>query len=222
MPMEISDMFQSNVFSQQKEFFEECISDITGMYPYNMGQTPSRQEHVGTIYSLQSVGEARTKLLMMTMDHMGFKPFLKHMMLLNTFHYEPDIEARVVDNTGTQFTPLFPGDIHVGYDFSARYTGMEPALGKQFRATQLMQYAQMWQQSPYLQHYQFMKSIMELLDFHDTDQYLVTPEQVAQQQQAAMQQQVQAQMMGFQMQDQLAANATKREMDRDIVKGLLN
>jgi len=221
-PLEVSDMFQSGAFREQEQFFEDTISDMTGMYAYGMGQTPARQEHVGTIMSLQSMGEARTKLLMMTMDHMGFRPFLKHMMLLNTWHMDPDTEARINTNNGVQFTKLFSGDIHVDYDFSARYTAMEPALGKLFRAQQLIQYAQMWQQSPYLQQYEFMKAVLEMMDFHDSDRYLKDPRQVSFEQQQMVQQSMQAEMMGFQMQDQLQAKQSGRELVRDVVKSILD
>jgi len=220
-PLEVGDMFQSGAFREQEQFFEESISDMTGVYPYSMGQTPPRQEHVGTIHSLQSVGQARQKLLLMTMDHQGFRPFVKHMMLLNAWHLDPKAEARINTSEGTEFKPLFAEDMHVGYDFSARYTGMEPALGKHFRSQQLMQYAQMWQESPYLQHYQFMKSILEMLDFHDSDRYLKNPQQVQQEQEQQAQQATQMQMMGYQAQDQLAAKQSQRELTRDVVKGLM-
>jgi hypothetical protein len=220
-PLEVGDMFQSGAFRETEQFFESTISDITGIYPYGMGQTPPRQEHVGTIYSLQSVGQARQRLLMMTMDHQGFKPFLKYMMLLNAWHLDPATEARITTNQGMEFMPLFAEDMHVGYDFSARYTGMEPALGKQFRAQQLIQYAQMWQQSPYLQHYQFMKTVLEMLDFHDSDKYLRTPEELQQEQVQQAQQATQAEMMSHQMQKDLISTQTQGELTRDVVKGLM-
>ena len=220
-PLETPDAFQSGAFREQEQFFESAISDMTGMYPYNMGATPERQENVGTIYSIQSMGEARTKLLMMGMDHMGFRPFLKYMMILNTYHFDLKNEARINTNEGQEFVPLFPGDMHPGYDFSARYTAMEPALGKQFRAQQLIQYAQMWAQSPYTQHYQFQKAILEMLDFHDADRYLKTPQQVSQEQMAAKQEAMQAEIMGAKIQDELTANQQKRELERDVVKGMM-
>lgn len=189
-PIVTPDAFQSNVFREQEQFFTETLDDMLGMYKYGQGGTPDRQEHVGTIRSLQSLGEARTKLLMMTMDHTGFRPILKHMMRLNMFHLNDSHEARINTSQGQGFTPLFPGDIHMEYDFSARYTGMEPALGKQYRAQQLLSLAQTWQQSPYLQHHQFMKAIMELMDFQDTDKYVKSPQQLQQEQQKMMQQQM--------------------------------
>lgn len=206
--LETPDAFQSNVFREQESFFSDALDDILGMYKYGQGGTPDRQEHVGTIMSLQSVGEARTKLLLMTMDHTGFRPLLKHIMRLNMFHLPDDYEAKVNTPQGMGFSPLFPGDIHVEYDFSARYTGMEPALGKQYRAQQLIQLSQLWQQSPYLQHQQFMKAVMELMDFQDSDKYVKTPEQVAQERQQAMQ----AQMAMLKMQ-------TEQEMAKDVVRG---
>jgi hypothetical protein len=220
-PLIVPDVAQSGIFREQEAFFEETLSDITGMYPYGMGQTPPRQEHVGTIYSLQSVGEARTRLLLMTMDFLGFQPFLRHMMLLNTWHLPQEFESRIVDRGQEQFTQMFPGDVHPEYDFSVRYTSMEPALGKQFRSQQLIQYAQMWQQSPYLQHHQFMKAILELMDFKDTDKYLVSPEQVQAQQRQQMQQEVQRELMGAVVQDKMAEKESERGLVRDLAKAVL-
>ena len=157
----------------------------------------------------------------MTMDYQGFQPFLKHMMRLNTWHLPDKFEARITTNTGQRFVPLFSGDIHSDYDFTARYTSMEPALGKQFRAQQLIQYAQMWHQSPYLQQHEFMKAIMEMLDFHDSDRYLKSPEQVAQEQQQMMQQTVQAKMLDATLQDSMAQKESERTMMRDVAKSVL-
>ena len=220
-PLVFPDANYINTFKEQEEFFRTTIEDMTGMYRYNMGSTPSRQEHVGTIYSLQAMGEARTKLLLMTMDYQGFQSLLKYFMLLNTWHLPDGFEARVSTNQGDQFMPLFAGDIHPDYDFTVRYTSMEPALGKQFRAQQLIQYAQMWAESPYLQHYEFMKAIMELLDFHASDRFLKTPQQVAQEQQQMVMQAVQKEMLDARIQDELEANKQKRELERDVTKGML-
>jgi hypothetical protein len=215
--METASPYQSNEFQLQRQFFEETLEDMLGMYKYGMGETPQRQEHVGTIYSLQAMGSARTKLLLMTMDHTGFRPMLSYMMLLNLMHLPSEQEVRVNGNQGDQFTSLFPSDIHLGYDFSARYTAMEPALGKQFRAQQLIQYAQMWAQSPYLQHHQFMKAILELMDFHDSDRYLYTPEQV----QGMQQNQMQSQIMAAEFEDQIAARGDERKLIGDVTKALV-
>ena len=222
-PLVVPDMSQTGIFREQEEFFDETLSEMTGETAYNLGQTPQRQEYVGTIQNLMATGMARAKLLLMTMDYTGFQPFLKHMMRLNVYHLPTGFEARITDQqTGNDgFVPLFSGDIHFDYDFTARYTAMEPALGKMFRAQQLMQYAQMWAESPYLQHYQFMKSVLEMLDFHDSDRYLYTPQQVQAMQQQQAQQAAQMELMGAQIQDHLASNEAKRQLERDVVKGLL-
>jgi len=216
-PIITPDVSQSSAFREQEQFFDNTLQDMTGMYAYNMGQTPQRQENVGTIHSIQSMGEARTRLLMMTMDHTGFRPLLKYMMLLNMYHLPSNTEAKITGSDGERFVPLLSGDIHIDYNFSARYTAMEPALGKQFRATQLMQLASMWQQSPYLQHHQWMKAIMELMDFQDSDKFLKSPQQLQQE----SQQQVQQQLMGAAMQDKLEGNRQNRQLLGDVAKGLM-
>ena len=215
------DVSQTGVFREQEQFMEETIADITGMHKYGMGQTPARQEHVGTMYSLQQIGEARIRMLLMTMDYQGFRPFMKHMMLLNTFHLKPDFETRINTKKGDEFTPLFSGDIHPDYDYTARYTSMEPALGKHMRVQQLMQLAQIWQQDPTLQQYEWKKAILELSDVWEADKLLKSPEQMQQEQQAMMVQQQQAQAMNFQMQGAMMEKQENLAMKRDVVKGLM-
>lgn len=216
-PLVVPDVSQTQVFREQEQFLESTIADMTGMYAYGMGQTPTRQEHVGTIYSLQSMGEARTKLLLMTMDHTGFRPFLHYMMHLNTFHLPKDFEVKINTSSGQQFVPLFPGDVHPEYDFSARYTSMEPALGKQARMQNLLQLMATWQNSPYLQHLQWMKAIMELMDFQNVDQYLKSEQQLQQEQQQAQQAQLQALMS----QQQFQSAESSKKIQGDLIKELI-
>ncbi|MDY6856721.1 MAG: hypothetical protein SWO11_18840 [Thermodesulfobacteriota bacterium] len=220
-PIITPDVSQTGIFREQEKFFEDTLSEMTGETEYNMGSIPNRQEHVGTMYSLQKVGQARAKLLLMTMDYQGFQPFLKHMMRLNTYHLPPNFEVKINQGQNTNFSPMMSGDYHVDYDFSARYTAMEPALGKMFRAQQLIQYAQMWVGSPYLKQYQFMKSILEMLDFPGTNKFLNTPEEVQQQQIMAMQEQTRMQMANAALQDNLAAKDDDRTLQREVVKALL-
>jgi hypothetical protein len=98
---------------------------------------------------------------------------------------------------------------------------MEPALGKHARVQSLLQFYQIWADTPYLQHYEFMKAIMEMFDFYNTDKYLKTPQQVQQEQQAAMAQQQKVQMDMMAMEEAQARNADERKMTNDIMKGLM-
>jgi hypothetical protein len=220
-PLVIPDMSQTGVFREQEEFLEGVISDITGVYPYNLGQTPPRQEHVGTIRSLQSMGEARSKLLLMTMDYQGFQPFLRYMMLLNTWHLSDKFETRISTPEGERFSQLFPGDIHPEYDFTVRYTSMEPALSKGSRVQNLMQLSTVWQQSPWLQQNEWMKAIMELMDMPDTDRFLKSPQQLQQEQKAQIEQAAMMELGKAALSDKMSASQSQRELQRDVVKGLL-
>ena len=157
----------------------------------------------------------------MGMDYMGFQPMLKYMMLLNQWHLPDGFEARVTDQAGDNFVPLFAGDIHPQYDFTARYTSMEPALGKHARVQNLLQFYQIWSQTPYLQHYEFIKAIMEMFDFYNTDRFLKSPEEVAQEMQFAAMQETQKEMQVMQAEDEMAANQSERDITRDMVKAAL-
>ena len=182
--------YNSNLFMEQEKFLENTIQDLTGMYDYNMGQTPQRQERVGVVHSIQSMGEARAKLMLQSMDHMGIRPLLKYMMTLNTYHLPNGYEYRVSDPSQFKFGRVFGTDIHSDFDFAARYTAMEPAAGKQARLQHMMQLASVMLQNPWINQHQWWKTIFELGDIREADYLLKKPEQfqqeMQQQQQAAM------------------------------------
>jgi len=200
-PITIPD-YHSNMFMEQEQFLEHTVEDLAGMYGYNKGQVPNRAERVGTVYSIQSMGEARAKLMMMTMDHEGIRPLLKYMMLLNTFHLPSGFEYRIFDGTDQQFGQIFGDDIHPDFDFSARYTAMEPALGKEFRLQQIMQLAPVLQQNPWINQQQWLKVLFELGDIREADQLLKDPRQFAQEQQQMQQMQQMAEQAKIQQETQ--------------------
>jgi len=193
-PLNVPDTNQA-LFVEQQQFYEHTIQDIMGMYDYGKGETPKRQERVGVVYGIQAMGEARAKLLLMSMDYLGIRPMLRYMMLLNTYHLPSGFEFRVGEADQTHFGQIFGEDLHVDYDFAARYTAMEPPLGKQYRAQQLVQMAGLWGQNPWINQYQWNKTLMELLDIREADYLLKSPEQFQQE----MSQQVKTEMMSEQM-----------------------
>ena len=202
--------FQGQTFQQQEQFFEDTLSDMLGVYPYNQGATPQRQENVGTIQSIQSMGETRTKLILMTMDHLGFRPWLKYMMLLNSYHLPENAEARINTADGMQFSKIFPEDLHLDYDYSVAYTSMEPVLGKNARADRMIQLAALWKDSPDLNHTVWQKTILDLMDFTDPA-LMKTDQQKQMEQQQNMQTMQQNQLFAAQMQDGMAGKAEDRK-----------
>jgi len=192
-------------FNDHQRFLEETVQDLMGMYDYNMGQVPQRQERVGVVYGIQAMGEARAKLMLMSMDYMGIRPLLKYIMLLNTYHLSNGFEFRVTQGDRTKFNKIFAGDIHPDYDFAARYTSMEPALGKHARFQQLISLAQIMLQNPFINQHQWWRTIFELGDIREADYLLKTEQQMAQEQKT----QKQAQMM--QMQSLLQAQKMKTQ-----------
>jgi hypothetical protein len=205
----------SNLFMEQENFFEHTIQDITGMYSYNMGQTPQRQEAVGVVYGIQQMGEARAKLMMMTMDYLGIRPLLKYMMTLNTFHLPQGFEYRISEGDEQSFGQLFGDDIHSDFDFSARYTAMEPALGKQARMQQLMQLAPIMLQNPWINQYQWWKTILELSDVREAKQLLKQPEQQMQEAQQQAQQQMMAEKSKQQFETEGKIVTSKQDFGED-------
>ena len=194
----------SNLFMEQENFYKNTIQDIMGMYDYNMGATPQRQERVGVVYGIQQMGEARAKLLLMSMDHLGIRPLLRYLMILNTFHLPSGFEFRIGAGGGDQqeFSQIFGSDIHPNFDFAARYTAMEPALGKQQRGERLIQLAGMWKDNPWINQYQWNKTLLELTDVREADYLLKQPQDFAKEQQQAVQAQMQAEIQKGQIDTQ--------------------
>ena len=206
-PLVVPDM-NSNLFLEQEKFYKETIQNIMGMYDYNMGATPQRQERVGVVYGIQAMGEARAKLMLMSMDYLGIRPFLKYMMLLNSYNLPSGYEYRIGDAENMQFGNIWGEEIHPDYDFAARYTSMEPALGKQARMERLVQLAGMWKDNPWINQYQWNKTLMELSDIREAEYLLKKPQQFQQemQQQAQMQQMAEMQKQQYETHGKLAVS----------------
>ena len=120
-----------------------------------------------------------------------------------------------------QFMPLFSGDLHWDYDFTVRYTALEPALGKQFRVQQLLQWASIWAQNPALKADQLMRATLELLDFHESDRYVRSEQELMQIQQAQQAQQMQMMAANAQLQDEMAAKNDERDLVKSIATQLV-
>jgi len=150
----------------------------------------------------------------MSMDHLGIRPLLKYMMLLNTFHLPSGFEFRVTDQDQHKFGNIFGSDIHSDYDFSAKYTSMEPALGKQARADRLVQLAGLWKDHPWVNQRQMLKTVFELMDIWETDSMVKSQQQMQQE----IQQQQQQQMM-MEAQKQKFETDGKLQIGQAEVKG---
>ena len=176
------------------------------------------------MHSIQSMGEARAKLMLMSADHQGIRPLLRYMMILNTFHLPTGFEYRVGDGDnwqGQQFGQIFGDDIHPDFDYAARYTAMEPALGKQFRMQNLIQLFPLMQNNPWVNQYQWIKTLMELGDVREADYLLKTPQQFAQeaQQQAQMQQKMyEMQLMGEKAKQDFETRGNLIESQKDFIE----
>ena len=218
-PMVVPD-YHSNMFMEQEQFLENTVQDLAGIYGYNKGEVPKRAERVGVVYGIQSMGEARAKLMLMSMDHMGIRPLLKYMMLLNTFHLPSGFEYRVSDGENQNFSQIFGDDIHPDFDFAARYTAMEPALGKQMKLQNLVQLYPLLSQSPWLNQQQWIKTILELTDIKEADFLVKTPEQMAQE----MQQQLKSTIEGLKLRKQMEAESqmmiARGETQKDLTQSI--
>jgi len=211
--------YTGHTFNEQIQFFESVIQDVTGIYDYAKGVTPSRQEHVGTISSLQQVAENRIKLLILTMDYMGIRPLLKYMMMLNTHHLPSGFEFRITDAVeGEQFKKVWGSDLHVDYDFEARYAALEPALTKENRIATLMQYSQMWAQDPSVNQYEFKKAVLEMMDMVNPEKFLKDPKVVQQEMQQQQQAALAPQKQQMEMQSQQSKEKNIVEMAKALVK----
>ena len=210
--------YTSHLFNEQIGFFESAIQDMTGIYDYAKGVTPDRQEHVGTISSLQAVAESRIKLLLLTMDYMGIRPLLKYMMMLNTHHLPSGYEYRIMGRTENQFQRVWGEDLHIEYDFEAKYAAMEPQLIKEARIQSLLQYSQMWQEDPYVNQYEFKKAVLELMDMVNPDRFLKNPQQVQQEQQQRLEQQMKFEMAKLNVPKEVQASKNQGDIAKALLK----
>jgi hypothetical protein len=174
------------------------------------------------MYSIQSVGANRIKLLLMTMDYMGMRPLLKYMMMLNTYHLPSGFEYRISgkqqqQQQGQQFGRAFGSDMHIDYDFQAKYASMDPALSKESRIQNLLQYSANWQQDPYVNHYEFKKAILELTDMANPDRFLNDPQQVQKMLEDQYMKEMMPQMGQIASQERMQGEQNKVEMAKALL-----
>ena len=186
-----------------------CLTVPNGLFLIRVNNKP--------IWTGNSMGEARAKLLLMSMDYLGIRPLLKYMMVLNTFNLPTGFEYRIGDVENQQFGNVFGADLHSDFDFSARYTAMEPALGKQARVQQLVQLAGMWAQNPWINQQQMIKLIFELNDVMEADRLIKSPQQFQQE----MQQQVQMQMQAEQAKQNYETLGKLKISEKDFQEDLI-
>ena len=211
--------FNHGIYTEQMQFLEEIIQDATGVYDYSKGVTPGRAEYVGTMVSIQSVAESRIRILLMTMDYMGIRPLLRYMMLLNVYNLPSGYEYRLMgQNEQPAFGRVFGSDLSVDMDFEAKYAAAEPALAKQSRINMLLQYAQMWQQDPTVNQYEFKKAVLELHDMIDPDRYLKDPQQVQMEQEQAYVKQMLPQLGQAKLQQQMQREKNQTEIIKALMK----
>jgi hypothetical protein len=216
-PLEVAD-YSSPIYQEQIQFLETIMQDMSGIYDYSKGVTPQRQEHVGTMYSIQSVAANRIKLLLMTMDYMGIRPLLKYMMMLNVYHLPSGFEYKITGNSQqAQFGRAFGSDLHVDYDFEAKYASMDPALAKEARIQQLLQYAQLWQQDPTVNHYEFKRAILELTDMSNPERFLNDPQQVQQMLQEQYMKEIMPQLGQIESQERMQGEQNRVEMAKALL-----
>ena len=151
------------------------------------------------------------------MDYLGIRPLLKYIMILNTFHLPSGFEYRIGSYDQHQFGQIFGQDIHSDFDFAARYTSMEPALGKQARMDRLVQLAGMWKDNPWINQYQWNKTLMELGDIREAEYLLKSPEQMQKEQQQSVKMQMMAEAQKQQYETQGKLTTSQQDFKEDTI-----
>jgi hypothetical protein len=135
-------------------------------------------------------------------------------MLLNCYNLPSGFEFRVSGSEGgqQQFNTVFGDALHLDYDFEAKYAAMEPALAKEYRINQLLQFSQMWAQDPSVNQYEFKRAVFELLDWAQPERFLTDPKQLAQMQQQQQQMAIMPQLLEQKHEQQLNLEDNKTKL----------
>ena len=140
-------------------------------------------------------------------------------MVLNTYNLPSGSEFRLSGKHGQdRFARVFGSDLHVDFDFEAKYAALEPALAKESRIQQLMQYSQMWMQDPTVNQYEFKKAILELTDMMPAERYLRDPREVAQMQAQQAMQAMMPEMMKMETQKSIQDSKNQTELMKAILQ----
>ncbi len=98
-----------------------------------------------------------------------------------------------------------------------KYAAMDPALAKEARVSQLLQYSQIWQQDPAVNHYEFKKAILELTDMANPERFLNDPKQVQQMLEQQYMRELMPQMSQIEAQKSMQQDQNQIEMAKALL-----
>jgi len=176
-PLEFIDVTSSSY--KEEEEIKRDIDRTTGVYDYARGETTDRRETATTASILSSAANERFKLKIQLMEDMGLRRLGSLLVQLNQQFIDKERVIRILGPDGMFFNTIGPDDIKGQFDVMAIGSTVEPVVNRDARLNQLTQLYANLQGSPYINHPEFIKKILEVANLKDTDRLVLQQQPMA-------------------------------------------
>lgn len=192
----------------------EMTGGISDFYHKGTGSSGGNRTASG-ISNVISESNFKFRMFIRNLEVYVMQPALAMVASMIQQYLTDEFEVMITDEQ-----PMIPKAVSVRPEelignFSFQLVAANYATNEVVRQRNVLAFANLAAQSPYLNEYEGLKMLAKIFKINDVDRVLKTPEQVAQEQQQAMMQQIQ-------MQEMLANAEQRRQNEQIILSGAVN
>jgi hypothetical protein len=151
----------------------EDMDRAVGVFDYTRGETTDRRETATTASILSQSADERFKLKVRLMEDTGLRRLGQLLVALNQQFLTSERAVRILGTEGMEFINVSPQDIIGQYDVMPLGTTIEPVVNKQARLDNLINMYNLMKDSPYIDHVQLLKRILEGADIKDVENIVI-------------------------------------------------
>ena len=206
----------SSSFAETSEI-ERWAQEATAITKMSMGMSgPGTHDTLGGAQLQQATAGNRFALYARLIENMAIKPIIKMFYDLDTQFVDSTKVARIVGPDGVEFQPVSPEDVGKDYDFVP--AGVFSMENKSEKALRLIQWKNIVQEAPYVNHQAVDQKILEYLGEEAPQDYMKTPEEAEKQKNKQIYEQLMQKRaeMSMQTENTIKEHAVTKKIDTMI------
>lgn len=167
---------------QEDEIIRRDMDNATGVNNYARGENTDRRETATTASILSQNANERFKLKVTLMEDMGMRRLGNFLVQLNQQFVDTEKAIRILGPDGMKYMEISPEQIRGQFDVMALGSSVEPTVNKRQKLDGYINLYNLLKDSPYINHPELIRDILETADIKDVDRILMGADEVMMQQ----------------------------------------
>lgn len=164
-----------NIVENVIEMIRRDMDNAVGVYDYARGETTDRRETATTASILSTAANERFKLKITIIEDLGLRRLGQLLIQNNQQFITTERAIRILGKDGFQIITIRPEDIRGQFDVMPLGSSIEPVVNKNNRLQNFINLYNVLSQSPYINHPELIKRILEAADIKDI-QSIILPD----------------------------------------------